>query len=353
MMTMASKSTFNLLHLLWLQIFKQTTMSSEQQTAPTLPSMKDAYKFLNLVPNPDGTLTRPDIPSVPTYPDQTLYRDIPLNPTNATFIRLYRPSTAPPNSKLPIVVYFHGGGFVIVSATSSVIHEFCTEIAEQASALVASLEYRLAPEHRLPAAYEDGVEAISWVKTQATIDGEDGACEPWMKQYADFSRVFVMGGSAGGNLVYHACLRALDLDLQPLKIVALVMNQPFFGGLRRTESELKFFDNHVIPLHATDLLWSLVLPEDTDRGHEYCDPTTKGSRDGNIGRLPVCLVRGYAGDPLIDKQKEFAKMLDSRGVHVIGQWIDGGHHGVEIYDPVVARALYHDFKVFICSFQAA
>ncbi|KAL0464701.1 UNVERIFIED_CONTAM: putative carboxylesterase 8 [Sesamum latifolium] len=194
------------------------------------------------------------------------------------------------------------------------------------------------------------MDAIMWAKTQA-LQGE--GVDPWMKELADFSRVFLMGSSAGGNMVYHAALRALDLDLQPVKIVGLIMNQPFFGGLRRTESELKYTNDRIVPSHVADLLWSLALPEGEDRGHEYCDPLGGGSHVDKIGRLPTSLVRGYAGDPLVDRQKEFAKMLEAHGVRVVPQFIDAGHHAVEIYDPEFAQALYDDIKDFICSVAAA
>ncbi|XP_073144524.1 probable carboxylesterase 8 [Henckelia pumila] len=324
-------------------------MSADQHSSSSIPSIEEAYEFLSLVPNPDGSVTRLNpIPTVPLSPDQPLYKDLPLNPTNNTSIRLFRPSDLPPESKIPIVIYYHGGGFVFFSSATTIFHDSCSKMSAQIPALIASVDYRLAPEHRLPAAYDDAVEAIMWVKNQALTVGTDD-CDPWMKEYADFSRVFLMGSSAGANMVYHACLRTLDLDLKPIKISALIMNQPFFGGVQRTESELKFKDDHVVPLHASDLLWSLSLPENSDRGHEYCDPAAKGRHDGKIGRLPVSVVRGYAGDPLIDRQKGFAKMVESRGVHVICQWIDGGHHGVEVFDPNFAQALYDDIKHFICS----
>ncbi|KAL0428969.1 UNVERIFIED_CONTAM: putative carboxylesterase 8 [Sesamum radiatum] len=268
------------------------------------PSLEDAYKLLNLSPNPDGSLTRLNqIPTLPPTPHihppadssasapLALSKDIPLNPPNNTFIRLFRPRNPPSNTKLPLIFYFHGGGFVLFSATTFFFHDSCNLMAVQFPAVIASLEYRLAPEHRLPAAYDDAMDAIMWAKTQALQ--EEGA-DPWMKELADFSRVFLMAAAPGE--------------------------------------------------HA-DLLWSLALPEGADRGHEYCDPFGGGSHVDKIGRLPTSLVRGYAGDPLVDRQKEFAKMLEARGVRVIAQFLDAGHHAVEIYDPNLRRLCMMILKI--------
>ncbi|KAI3495003.1 hypothetical protein L1887_37102 [Cichorium endivia] len=249
-------------------------MASQSQS-----SNSDPYKFLNITQNPDGILTRhTSYPSLPAQPQLTtdsqltLSKDISLNPTSSTFLRLYRP-ISPPTQKLPIIIYFHGGGFIFVSAATAPIHLTCNDISAQSPALVINVEYRLAPEHRLPAAYDDGVDAIRWVRDQALgiRTGLDG-CDEWLAEFADFSKVYLMGTSAGANLTYIAGLQALDLDLTPITIVGLIIDQPFFGGIERTEAELRLVNDHIIPLAATDLMWSLALPLGSDRDHEYCNP---------------------------------------------------------------------------------
>ncbi|KAI4367934.1 hypothetical protein MLD38_016557 [Melastoma candidum] len=309
----------------------------------------DAYKFLKLSPNPDGSVTRlaspPTSPACPDpiSPDSVRSKDVPLDPAKGTFIRIFLPPGTPSDAKLPIIVYFHGGGFVLFSATSTMFHDSCSRMAHTVPALVLSVEYRLAPEHRLPAAYEDAVDALHWLRKQATAGGDE-----WVKEHGDFSRCFLMGSSAGGNITYYTGLCALEMDLCPIQIKGLIMNQTFFGGIEWTDSELRLANDRIISQPASELLWSLALPEGADRGHKYCHPFTPGlAEHEKVKRLPRCLVRGYTGDPLSDRQKQLAKMLSNLGAEVVSEFNEGGFHGIELFDPVQAQSLMELIKAFV------
>lgn len=310
------------------------------------PPSGDPYKFLNITLNSDGSLTRHrDFPKLPPTEHS---KDIPLNPNNKTFIRLFKPRSIPPESKLPILVYFHGGGFILYSAASAPFHESCSKMADRLQTVILSVEYRLAPEHRLPAAYDDGVEAILWLRDQARGGGD---CDAWLKDSVDFSKCFVMGSSSGGNIVYGVALRVAETDLSPVKIQGLIMNQAFFGGVDTSDSESRLKDDRICPLTATHLLWSLCLPEGVDRDHVYSNPIKSSGPEerAKMGRFPSTLVNGYGGDPLVDRQRDVAEMLRSRGVHVETRFDEDGFHACELFDENKARALYDTVEAFMKS----
>lgn len=299
----------------------------------------DPYKLLRISQNPDGSLIRhtnprfPDIPTDPNNPNP-IFKDILLNSHTNTFIRIFRPET-PTTHKLPIILYFHGGGFILYSPKSYPFHQSCLAIASYLPALVLSVDYRLAPEHRLPAAYQDAVESINWVKDQALNETGD----PWLRDSADFNSIFLMGNSAGGNIAYNAYLR-LPAAAHQIYISGLILDQPYFGGVNRTKSELRLANDKVLPLTVNDLLWALSLPTDADRDHIFSNPQLDRP-------LPRCLVRGYGGDPLVDRQMEFCRMLDACGTQVVVKFDEDGFHGVDMFKPAKAKALYQDVKTFV------
>lgn len=314
---------------------------SELSTAPKATNL-----FLQIVEHPDGTITRPFVPQIP--PTDLIdgaalrSRDIPLNPSSKTSIRLYLPSSP---QKLPIILFFHGGGFIILNSASAPYHVFCEQMAQSLTALVLSLDYRLAPEHRLPAAYGDALDAILWLRDQAAADSS--ARDPWLASHADFDRIFIAGSSSGANMAFHAAIRIADLDLQPMKIAGVVLNQPYLGGEVRTKSEDASQYDVILPLRANDMMWRLALPLGANRDHEYCNPAAAMGAE-RVSRMRVrCLIKGRKGDPLIDRQRQLVRVMVAAGVRVVAQLEEEGVHAIELFDPAAAEALFADVNEFI------
>lgn len=315
----------------------------------------DPYEHLNVSLNPDGSLTRHATPPpVPTTLDEdsgvvAVSKDLPLNSQKKTWMRLFRPTKLPSNdnevARIPIILYFHGGGWILFSAADPVVHERGTHFASQTPAICVSVNYRLAPEYRLPAQYEDAVEALLWIKKQAL----DPNGEKWLRDYGDFSRTYLYGCSNGANITFNLGLRTLDLDLEPLKIGGLVINQPMFSGVQRTRSELRFAADQLLPLPTLDLMWELALPKGTNRNHRYCNPMMNGPHRELLPRLYRCLVIGYGGDPMIDRQQEFVQMLVLNGVMVEARFDDVGFHGIDLVDPRRSGVVMNMVKEFIWS----
>ncbi|XP_022751603.1 probable carboxylesterase 120 [Durio zibethinus] len=322
-----------------------------------LSSISDPYKHLQITLNPDGTLTRFNnsgtTSAQPEFSSDSktavLTKDISINKSNNTWARIFLPKQAldMPTSaeKLPVFVYFHGGGFILLSPDETMSHEFCSNMATELSVIIVSASYRLAPEHRLPAAYDDAMEALSWIKTSH---------ENWLENYADYSKIFLMGGSAGGNIAYHLGLRAAEQadNLLPLKIKGLILHQPFFGGVERTGSELRSIEDPLFPPCVSDLMWELSLPIGNDRDHEYCNPTV-GNGSTALEKIKRVgwrvFVSGCDGDQLIDRQIELVKMMQKKEIEVVCRIVEGGCHGLEVFNPSKAKALYVVLKNFIFS----
>jgi len=145
-------------------------------------------------------------------------KDVVLDAGTGLSARLYLPKLqAEPSKKLPVLVYFHGGAFLIESADSATYHTYVNPLAAAAGVLAVSVSYRLAPEHPLPAAYED-----SWAALQWAASAED----EWIAEHGDVARLFLAGDSAGANIVHDMLLRASGAGGGP-RIEGAVMLHPW------------------------------------------------------------------------------------------------------------------------------
>ncbi|GAA0146468.1 deacetylase [Lithospermum erythrorhizon] len=315
----------------------------------------DPYEHLNVILNEDGTLTRllhlPNSP--PTGEDQVepgqdvVSKDVTLNEEKKTWMRIYRPTKLPSNDKsvarLPIVLYFHAGQWVHFSVGNTIIHETLNQLCSELPAIVIGVDYRLAPENRLPAQYDDAIDSILWVKDQAANDEGD----QWLRDYGDFSRCYLYGISCGGNIALNAAIRILDHKISPIRIAGVIMNQPLFGGKQRTKSELKLATDEYFPLPVIDLLWDLALPHGTDRDHRFCNPMIDGPYQEKMKKIGRCLVIGFGGDPLVDRQQDLVQTLVRQGVRVEARFDDVGFHLIDLIDSRRATAILNFIKDFV------
>lgn len=153
------------------------------------------------------------IPPHEDFVDGVAIRDVVTDSESGLRVRIYLPEIKTNNQKLPILLHLHGGGFCISQADWYMYYHVYTRLAREAKVICVSVFLRLAPENRLPAACDDGFSVLLWLKSLAL---GVGLHEPWLEAHADFSRVFLIGDSSGGNLVHNVAARAGEVDLNPV-----------------------------------------------------------------------------------------------------------------------------------------
>lgn len=133
-------------------------------------------------------------------------KDVNISPQVSA--RLYLPNIES-SEKLPILIYYHGGGFCLDSAFDFLCHRYMNLLVSQAKAVAISVNYRLVPEYPLPAAYEDSWTALTWVASHSVSDIDIGGHkEPWLLNHGNFDKIYLVGDSCGGNIVHNLAIKA-------------------------------------------------------------------------------------------------------------------------------------------------
>ncbi|KAF7801658.1 putative carboxylesterase 11 [Senna tora] len=222
--------------------------------------------------------------------------------------------------KLPVMLQFHGGGWVSGSNDSDANDFFCRRIAKICDVIVLAVGYRLAPESRYPAAFDDGLKVLNWLTKQTNlaecskslgiqrgtgsvskksdahrhIVDSFGASvvEPWLAAHGDPSRCVLLGVSCGANIADYVARKAVEAGrlLDPVKVVAQVLMYPFFIGTVPTHSEIKLANSYFYDKSMCMLAWKLFLPEEEfSLDHPAANPLVPG-RGPPLKQMPPTLT---------------------------------------------------------------
>ncbi|KAJ1404857.1 Lipase, GDXG, putative serine active site [Sesbania bispinosa] len=266
----------------------------------------EAPEFLQVYS--DGSVKRfnPEI-APPSLDSSNGYKskDVIIDPSKSITARLFLPYSPPSlEKKKPLLVYFHGGGFCIGSTTWLGYHNFLGDFSVTSQSIVLSVDYRLAPEHRLPIAYEDCYASLEWL-------GDHIASEPWL-QHADISRVFLSGDSAGGNIAHHVAVKAIQSNGCPVRIKGLMPIHPYFGSEKRTEKEMT--DEGAGDVAMNDMFWRLSIPEGSNRDYFGCNFEKADVPASVWSKFPAVEVYVAGKDFLKERGVMYAEFVQKKGV---------------------------------------
>ncbi|XP_057807951.1 probable carboxylesterase 17 [Salvia miltiorrhiza] len=228
-------------------------------------------------------------------------------------IRIYSPERRDADpKKLPVLVHFHGGGFCLSDADWHMYYTVYTRLSREARAIVVSPYLRQAPEHRLPAACDDGFAALVWLSSVA----RGGAGHPWLDGAADFGRVFLIGDSSGGNIVHQVAARAGDEDLSPLKLAGAVPIHTDFCRTQRSKSEMEKAETPFLTPEMMDKLFAMALPEGATKEHPITCPMGEAAAPLETLKLPPYLYCMADHDLVRDRELEFYEAMKKAGKEV-------------------------------------
>jgi cation diffusion facilitator CzcD-associated flavoprotein CzcO/acetyl esterase/lipase len=270
----------------------------------TLEETREAIEGFALMQNPIPASVRV---VETTYP----------GPADERPARIYVPDREGP---LPVIVYFHGGGFVAGSIDACA--RPCANLAHELGAIVVTPSYRLAPEAPFPAATDDTYAALRWTADTIAEHGGDPA------------RIVVMGESAGGQLAAVAAQRARDEDGPEL--LAQVLLYPTIDAEADTVSRVEYAAGPVLSIDAAKGMWAGYLGDMAQVSSVLASP----ARAKSLAGLPPALIVSAECDPLRDEGEDYGRALEAAGVPTRVQRLKGLVHGaynMSAYVPRVAE----------------
>jgi acetyl esterase/lipase len=261
--------------------------------APTPGAMRENQRRMRLV-------SQPDLPQVAGVKE---YRA--AGPAGPMTLRTYRGAGTAAGEPLPVQVYYHGGGWVVGDLDS---HDWtCRMVANAARCAVVSVDYRLAPEHRFPAAFDDSLAAAEWIAANAGLLNIDP------------NRMSVGGDSAGGNLAAAVALALRDSGT--VKLRAQILTYPIVDASARYDA--RFAEGVALTNGGMRAYIEAYLPDAAHRKDLRVSPLLAPSLKG----LPPALIILAGFDPLYAEGAAYAARLEADGVAVTVRHYPGQMHG--------------------------
>ena len=251
----------------------------------------------------------------PTAPVANVTERTIDGPGGALRLRIYTPKATAP---FPLVVFYHGSGFVLCSLET---HDgMCRNLCGGAAAVVVSVDYRLAPEAPFPAGLEDCLLATRWAAAHAAELG------------ADASRIVVAGDSAGGNLAAVVALRARD-EGGPALVGQLLIYPATAHYSANMPSYTQNAEGYGLTRATMEWFWNHYMDPS-----EAKNPHAAPLEAADLSRLPPALVQTAEYDPLRDEAELYGERLRAAGVPVVVTRWDGMNHGFMFWANRVDKA---------------
>lgn len=237
-------------------------------------------------------------------------------PNNGLPLRVYHPN---PDERLPVLVFFHGGGWTINDLDT---HDaVCRKLANDAGSAVISVDYRLAPEYKYPFGLEDAYLATQWVEDNASV----------IK--CDASRIAVGGDSSGGTMATGVSMLSRDRNGPNIifQVLAYPVTDYYMPG---TSSYVENATGYSLNRDFMIWFWTNYLPDGANLDDPYLCPL----RANDLSKLPPALIMTGEYDPLRDEGRRYAERLREAGVKVDYKHYDDQMHGFIMQFRVIDRA---------------